>query len=79
MKRKPKLDLIEVLDYTLNLIQMQESKKKYEVPSFTRWVDKVIKENKTLPRVRNGYEKNRNTTNVDEAVQTSTTSNATSD
>lgn len=58
---------------------MQESKKKYEVPSFIGWVDKVIKENKTLPRIRNGYEKNRNTTNVNEAIQATTTSNATSD
>lgn len=59
MKRKQKLDLIEILDYTLKVIQMQELKKKYEVPVFTKWVDEILKQNKKLPRLRNGYEKNR--------------------
>lgn len=79
MKRKKKLEILEVLELALKLIQAQESKKKYEVPSFTRWVDAVIRENKTLPRLRNGYEKNRNTIGKYEAIQTSATPDATSD
>lgn len=58
---------------------MQESKKKIEVPVFTQWVDAVIKENKKLPRLRNGYEKNRTAIISNEAIQANETSNATSD
>ena len=79
MKRKPKLDLIEVLEYTIKLIQTQESKKKIEVPCFTKWVDAVIRENKTLPRVRNRYEKDFIARKGSERIQTSTTPDATSD
>lgn len=58
MKRKQKIDLMEVLDHAIALIDMQASKR-LEVPSFTKWVNDVIKQNKTKPRLRNGYEKNR--------------------
>lgn len=58
---------------------MQESKKKYEVPSFIGWVDAVIKQNRTLPRVRNKYEKDFIARKGLEGIQTSTTSDATSD
>jgi hypothetical protein len=56
MKRKQKIDLVEVLDHAIALIEMQASKK-IEVPSFIKWVDEVIKQNKT--KSRNRYEKNR--------------------
>jgi hypothetical protein len=56
MKRKQKIDLMEILDHAIALIDMQASKK-LEVPSFIKWVDEVIKQNKT--KSRNKYEKNR--------------------
>ena len=73
MVRK-KLTIEEVLDVALDLLQCNNIR----VPSFIQWVDEVIKENKTLPRLRNGHEKDRNTKSV-QAVQADTTPNATSD
>lgn len=57
---------------------MQESKK-LEVPSFIKWVDTVIEQNKKLPRLRNGYEKNRGSPQVLQTLQAYTTPDATSD
>jgi len=58
---------------------MQESKKKYEVPVFTKWVDAVIKENKTILKERKLHEKSRKTIAGIKTIQASTTPNATSD
>lgn len=57
---------------------MQEPKK-LEVPSFTRWIEETIEQNKKLPRVRNGYEKNRNTPTGFKALSTKAAPDATSD
>ena len=64
----------------LALIQIQEREQyKVVVPSFIAWVDEVIEQNKKLPRIRNGYEKNRGSPESFQALQAYTTPDATSD
>lgn len=74
MKRKKRIKFEEVVVEALRLLP-----RGVDVPSFTNWVTETIEQNKTLPRVRNGYEKNNIRTKGVQALQASTTPDATSD
>lgn len=74
MKRNKRIKLEEVVVEALKLLP-----RGMDIPSFSNWVDETMKQNKTLPRVRNGYEKKVVTRKGVERVQTSTTPDATSD
>lgn len=74
MKRKKRIKLVDVVDEALRLLP-----RGMDVPAFTSWVSEAVEQNKTLPRVRNGYEKNRSCPTGFQALSTKTTSDATSD
>lgn len=73
MKRKKRIKFEEVVVEALRLLP-----RGVDVPSFTQWVAEAVEQNKTLPRVRNGYEKNRGSTKSISAIQASATPDATS-
>lgn len=74
MKRKKRIKLEEVVVEALRLLP-----RGVDVPSFTNWVTETLEQNKTLPRVRNKYEKDFIPSKGLEGIQTSTTPDATSD
>lgn len=74
MKRKKRIKIEEVVVEALKILP-----RGMDIPSFTQWVAEATQQNKTLPRSRNGYEKNRRNTKSISTIQSSTTSDETSD
>lgn len=74
MRRKKRIKLEEVVVEALRLLP-----RGMDVPSFTGWVAETIEQNKTLPRIKNGCEKNRNEAGIVKTLQSVATPDAAPD